>query len=189
MRLFLTIAMFVSSTLFIFSCKKEKAGGTVLVSMQSTTAPYNEVNVYVKELWANYSTEKSNSNWIKLETATGFYDLMDLTVLNDTLLVLGSKIPEAKHLTQLRFVFESDSNYVLKLGDVDSVHYPLQMTNLTTNGVKIQLNHELKSAAKMTLGLLFDTDPSITPLTGSMGQDSIYLLDPKITINYADVVE
>ena len=174
--------LIVFSIFFLTACKKDPASSTVTIRMEAESAPYYEVNVFVKEIWAHYSTKESNTNWEKLTIKSGYYDLLNLGVLGDTIIAAGISLPEGQ-LTQLRFVLESDSCYLVEMGDPDFTRVPTPLASTQYTGLKIPANTPIKGNAMMSMWLNFDAGSSIT-----MDADG-YILDPKIVMDSVHYVE
>lgn len=184
LRLTLSGSVFFLFGLIVLSaCKKDPVSGTVNISMEAEPAPYYEVNVFVKEIWAHYATDESNTNWEQLSIRKGFYNLLDLGILGDTIIAQSAALPEGQ-LTQLRFVLESDSCHLIELGDSDFTRVPTPLASTQFTGLKITTNSPIKGSTIMNLRLNFDTGNSI-----SLDDEGGYILDPIITVDTVAYVE
>lgn len=178
-----SVFLIVLSALIV-SCKKDPASGTMNLTMKADDAPYEEVNVYVKEMWANYSTKKTSTNWEKVDIRPGFYDLLHLSVLLEDTIIANSIALTEGQLTQLRLVFESDSCHLFELGDPDFVRQPMPLANTSVNGVKISVNRPIKGNAIMNLRLNVDTENSVL-----VDDEGAYQFDPQIEVDTVSYIE
>lgn len=156
MNLLRKISLASLLVLLVVSCKKETAPSFELTIAASDNKHLN-TSVNIKEVWLNYSTKKSNSEWIRLNIAAGIYDLSDLYIdQRDTLLMPQTPIEDLQTLIQLRFIFGDTNNFVIT-NTQDTLD--MAVSGIGLSGYKVGVNSGLEPAKryKVRLAMYGDT--------------------------------
>lgn len=151
--------------LLIVSCKKEQAPSFELTIAASDNKHLN-TSVNIKEVWLNYSTKKSNSEWIRLDIAAGIYDLSDLYLdQRDTLLMPQTPIDDLQTLIQLRFIFGDTNNFVIT-NNQDTLD--MAVSSIGLSGYKVGINSGLEPTKRYKVRLTMYGDTTaivgVTPI-------------------------
>lgn len=152
----------------IISCKKDQSS-SVEIAITSDEIPYSKSTVRVKEIWLNYATKKSNSEWVRLDLAGTEYDFVDLyNDLRDTIIVAQTKIDDIKTLLQVRLTFEETGNQVItNMQDT----LDLSMSNSAIHGIQVSINkatekgkiYDLRLAIKADSTAIIQNNPVFDP--------------------------
>lgn len=150
--LFLTFVALV-----LVACKKNKSG-TIEIAIESDALTHLQADVTISEIWLNYTTKKSKSEWLKLDVKSGVYDLADLyNDERDTIIVPAQTIEGLETFLQLRMAFGGDSTRVITM-----VSDTVKMTTegLALNGLKLGINKNSSEDKKHYLTVLITPDSS-----------------------------
>lgn len=171
---FFATAMLVSaSLLFLSACSKNEtmssAGNSKLsVYLTDDPAAYDAVNIDIKDIQVNTSTD-ANAGWQSLPVVRpGVYNLLDFRNGLDTL--LASKELPAGRISQIRLVLGTNNSVVVK-----GTTYPLETPSAQQSGLKLNIQADLVADVEYRLWLDFDANRSIVT-TGS----NKYILKPVI---------
>lgn len=154
----------------IISCKKDQSA-SIEIAITSDEIPYSKSAINVKEIWLNYASRKSNSEWVKLELAGTQYDFVDLyNDLRDTIIVAQTKIDDIKTLIQLRFTFEETGNQVItNMQDT----LDLSMSPTATSGFQLSINKATEKGKIYDLRLAIKADSTAINLNPPVFDPSI----------------
>lgn len=137
------------------SCKKDKYA-SFEVTLSSDKVVAKKATVRIKEVWLNYATKKSNSEWMKLEVDTVSYDLARLyNGQVDTLFIPEVKVDNITTLMKFRVVVAADKHSVITPAD-DTLEMTLDPT--LTDGIKASVNKSLENLKTYTVQLKFQPD-------------------------------
>lgn len=152
-----------------YACQKEGNSGTTNLKIRLTDNPFNatEVNVDIREVRVNIHDD--SAGWVRLNTNTGVYNLLELQNGIDTLLAQGI-IPTGT-LKEVRFVLGSDNSIM-----IDNTLYPLTIPSGSESGLKIKLNKQLNASLD---SLIIDFDAALSILQTGTGE---YKLKPVLKI-------
>ncbi|MBL7743774.1 MAG: DUF4382 domain-containing protein [Chitinophagaceae bacterium] len=164
----LLLMLFLLAAVF-FGCQKEKSSGTTNLKIRLTDNPFNatEVNVDIREVRVNIHDD--SAGWVRLNTNTGVYNLLELQNGIDTLLAQGI-IPTGT-LKEVRFVLGSDNSIM-----IGNTLYPLTIPSGSESGLKIKLNKQLNASLD---SLVIDFDAALSILQTGTGE---YKLKPVLKI-------
>jgi hypothetical protein len=160
-------------TLFVFSsCSKNDAASSdkarLQVFLTDDPANYDQVNIDIKDVMINYSSD-TGSNWVSLNgVKAGSYDLLRLRDGRDTL--LGDAQIQTGKIQQIRLIL--GSNNTVKVGNQT---YDLTTPSAQQSGLKIKINQDVNAGVLYKLLLDFDASRSIVR-TGN----GKYILKPVI---------
>jgi len=171
---FFATAMLVSaSLLFLSACSKNEtmsSGGKSKLSVYLTDDPavYDAVNIDIKDIQVNNSTDP-DAGWQSLPVVRpGVYNLLDFRNGLDTL--LASKELPAGRISQIRLVLGTNNSVV-----IDGTTHPLETPSAQQSGLKLNVQADLVADVEYRLWLDFDANRSIVT-TGS----NKYILKPVI---------
>jgi hypothetical protein len=151
MKMFRKVLMLGCSAIVLFACSKENSGNTTLrVRMTDAPAPYDEVNVDLREVRVNFSDD--SSGWVNLSTHAGIYNLLGLQNGVDTVIAQGT-VPTGR-VKEIRFVL-GDNNTIV----VGGQSYPLSIPSGETSGLKIKIDKGLRNNLD---SLLIDFDAALS---------------------------
>ena len=171
LSLFLFVAIL---SLFIWSCSDstspEETQGQILIKMVDSPADYDQVNIAVSRVEVHKANSDSSSGWLVINNTPAVYDL--LTLRNGASTVLGNKMLDAGHYSQIRLIIGTGSNIV-----VDGNAYNLTIPSGMQSGVKLNHAFDIEAGNIYELMLDFDADHSIVK-TGS----NEYKLKPVIRL-------
>jgi hypothetical protein len=138
----------------VTSCKKESNQKTTHLSVRMSDAPasYEEVNVDVREVRVNMTTD--SSGWVTLPTRAGIYNLLALRNGVDTLLANGSVTRGT--VREIRLVL--GTNNTIKTGGITS---SLSIPSGAESGLKLKLQKSLDSEDE-DIEIDFDADASVS---------------------------
>ncbi|HLU87931.1 MAG TPA: hypothetical protein VKZ44_09275 [Taishania sp.] len=137
------------------SCKKDK-GPAIEINVGSEFFPEGKSTIKVKEIWLNYATKKSNSEWMKLDLAQTSFDLAELYEdSRDTNLVNSTVVNRLQTLLKLRIHFESEHNSLITPQD-DTLSITVAPDAIA--GIKTNLNHKISESNKYRINLKIKTD-------------------------------
>jgi hypothetical protein len=160
-------ALFITSSLFILSCKKESGGSTNLkVKLTDAPAAYDEVNVDIREV--NIKVDGDSAEWIPLPTAAGIYNLLEYQDGVDTL--ISQAVISGSVIKEIRLVLGTENS--IKSG---SEIFPLTIPSGSESGLKIKMNKTLNGGIDYVT-LDFDAALSVTNESGG------YKLHPVVKI-------
>lgn len=156
------------TTALISGCSDEERNATIQVWLTDAPGDYQEVNVEIEGVEIHTSDGEEEEGWQSLNTASGVYNLLELTNGLDTL--LGSIEIPAGRVSQIR----------LKLGDnntlkVNDETYPLNVPSGSQSGLKLQIHQDF--AEGVTYKILLDFDVARSIVTTGNGN---YKLKPVI---------
>jgi hypothetical protein len=136
----------------ISSCKNDKKGDKVLLTVRMTDAPanYDAVTVDVQGVEIVGENEKT----VVLTTTPGLYNLLNLSNGINTILATGYIDPGK--VSQIRLILGPDNTV-----RIDNVNYPLSTTSAMQSGLKIQMNQTFEAGIEYTILLDFDANQSI----------------------------
>ncbi len=139
----------------LIACKKDPAASLEIAITADKTEHVN-TSVKVQEIWLNYATKKSKSEWIKLDIAAGVYDLSDLyNDQRDTVIMAQTSIEDITTLLQLRFTFGATDNSVITQTD-DTLS--MSMSSAALAGIKVSLNKSVETGKLYDLRLAIKAD-------------------------------
>lgn len=140
--------------------KSNSSSNPAHLQVKLTDAPgdYKAVNVDVREVQINTTTD-SASGWVTVpHLHVGVYNLMDLTGGADTL--LGSIDLPAGQISQVRLILGPNNSLTLKDGTTVSLNTP----SAQQSGLKLNVDQNLTAGITYKLLLDFDAGRSIVPL-------------------------
>ena len=148
-KILLLCSLFVAC-IVIVACKKGSSDQSNL-KIRLTDAPgvYQEVNIDLKEV----NVKLNGEHWVKLDAVPGIYDLLGLQNGVDTL-IASSPLPK-EVVKEIRLVLGSENTI-----KVNGVVFPLIVPSGAESGLKIKVNHSLKSDIE-TLIIDFDAALSV----------------------------
>lgn len=155
--------------ILLVSCKKDTSP-SLEIAITSDDVYHPGAFVNVKEIWLNYATKKSKSEWLKLEIQPGIYDLADLYLdQRDTVILAQTTIEDAKTLLQLRFIFGNEGNSIITQ-NADTLDMSVSAVGLS--GVKVGINkgieagrqYDLRLAVKGDSTSIYETEPIFDPV-------------------------
>lgn len=137
------------------SCKKD-ASTSLEIAIASDEVYHPNVSVNVKEVWLNYATKKSKSEWLRLDIRAGVYDLAHLyTNQKDTVIMPQTVIDDLETLLQIRFIFGDQQNSIITaLTDT----LDLNMSSMAASGIKVGLNKGVEKEKQYDLRLAIKAD-------------------------------
>lgn len=139
----------------LISCKKDP-DTSLGIAITSDDVYHQNVSVNVKEIWLNYATKKSKSEWIKLDIQSGVYDLADLYPDQKDTVILGPTIIEdIQTLLQLRVTFGTQGNSIITQTE-DTL--AMTLSNVALSGVKVSLNKGVDAGKRYDLRLAIKAD-------------------------------
>ena len=149
------IAYTVFFAAILISCKKD-ASPSIEIAIAADEVYHKNVSVDIKEVWLNYATKKSNSEWMQLEIQSGLYDLADLYMdQRDTIILPQTVIEDAQTLIQLRMIFGTSGNTVITQSQ-DTLD--LNISNNGLSGVKVGINRKIEAGMRYDLRLALASD-------------------------------
>lgn len=167
----------MSIGLMLAGCSKNNStSSSAQLQIKLTDAPgdYKAVNIDVKEVQINRSTD-SVSGWVSVPSInSGIYNLMDLTAGKDTL--LGTMDLPAGQISQVRLVLGSNNTLTLQDGSTVSLSTP----SAQQSGLKLNINQTLNEGITYNLLLDFDAGRSVVAL----GKTDKYNLKPVIKASF-----
>lgn len=139
----------------LISCKKDSST-SLEIAIASDEVYHPNVSVNVKEVWLNYATKKSKSEWLRLDILPGVYNLADLyDNQRDTVILPQTTIENLETLLQVRFIFgEQENSIITALEDT----LDLNMSSSAINGIKIGLNKGIDKGKQYDLRLAIKAD-------------------------------
>lgn len=164
--------------LLLAGCSKNNSpsSNTAKVQVKLTDAPgdYQAVNVDVKEVQINMSTD-STSGWQTVPNLNaGVYNLMDLTGGADTL--LGTLDLPGGKISQVRLILGSNNTVTLKDGTTVNLSTP----SAQQSGLKLNIDQNLTAGITYKLLLDFNAGKSVV----SAGNSNKYNLKPVIKASF-----
>lgn len=139
----------------VAACKKDPSASLEIAIAADKTEHLN-TSVKIQEIWLNYATKKSKSEWIKLDIAAGVYDLSDLyDDQRDTVIMAQTRIEDIQTLLQLRLTFGSTENSVITQAD-DTLS--MSMSSEALAGIKVSLNKSVEAGKLYDLRLAIKAD-------------------------------
>lgn len=139
----------------LIACKKDPSASLEIAIAADKTEHLN-TSVKIQEIWLNYATKKSKSEWIKLDIAAGVYDLSDLyNDQRDTLIMVQTSIEDIQTLLQVRVTFGATENSVITQAD-DTLS--MSMSPEALAGIKISLNKNVEAGKLYDLRLAIKAD-------------------------------
>jgi hypothetical protein len=144
MKMKLIIAVLLCTSVSFMACKKEEAGQTTL-SLRMTDFPgdWEEVNIDLKEVQVKFDND--STQWLKLETDTGIYNLLGLQNGIDTLIAKGT-FPTNYFVKEIRLIVGPD-NTIKTNGET----FPLTIPSGAETGLKIKVNKKLQATLETVL--------------------------------------
>lgn len=137
------------------SCKKDPSP-SIEVAIAADEVYHQNVSVDIREIWLNYATKKSKSEWMKLEIAPGLYDLADLYAdQRDTIILAQTPIEDAQTLIQLRMIFGNTGNSIITQFQ-DTLDMSVSPEGLS--GVKVGINRNVDAGSHYDLRLVLKGD-------------------------------
>lgn len=137
------------------SCKKDTST-SFEIAIASDEVYHPNVSVKVKEIWLNYTTKKSKSEWLRLNILPGVYNLANLYEhQKDTLIMPQTTIENLETLLQVRFIFGDQGNSIITALE-DTLD--LSMSSQAVSGIKVGLNKELEKGKHYDLRLAIKAD-------------------------------
>jgi hypothetical protein len=154
-RPFLSLALGVFSVLLLSSCSKNDSSKAHLqVYLTDQPGNYQQVNIDVKDVLINYSSD-TGSGWVSLAgVKSGNYDILRLTNGNDTL--LADAQVQTGRIQQIRLVL--GPNNTVKVGGQT---YDLATPSAQQSGLKINIHQDVTSGVLYKLILDFDASRSV----------------------------
>jgi hypothetical protein len=136
----------------ISSCKNDKKGEQVLLTVRMTDAPanYDAVTIDVQGV----EIIGGDGSTVVLTTTPGLYNLLDLSNGINTILATG--YVKAGKVSQVRLIL--GPNNTVK---VDNVNYPLSTPSAMQSGLKIQMNQTYEAGVEYIILLDFDANQSV----------------------------
>jgi len=154
----------------LIACKKDPSASLEIAITADKTQHLN-TSVNVQEIWLNYSTKKSKSEWIKLDIAAGVYDLSDLyNDQRDTVIMVQTGIEDIQTLLQVRFTFGATGNSVITQAN-DTLS--MNMSTAALAGIKVSLNKSVESGKLYDLRLAIKADSAAIHLPEPVFDPSI----------------
>ncbi len=151
----------ISIGLLLAGCSKNNSSGSpARLQVKLTDAPgdYQAVNVDIKEVQINQTTD-STSGWVSLQNVNaGVYNLMDLTGGADTL--LGTIDLPAGQINQVRLILGSNNTVTLNDGSTFSLNTP----SAQQSGLKLNIDQSLTAGITYNLLLDFNAGRSVVAL-------------------------
>ncbi|MCO5261113.1 MAG: hypothetical protein M9916_13320 [Crocinitomicaceae bacterium] len=152
---FYSVIIGVFVVFFASSCKKNKYA-SFQVSITSDQVLPKKVSVGIKEIWLNYTTKKSNSEWMKLEVDSSRIDLAHLYNDGvDTLFIPEVRIDKIKTLLKFRVVLNTKNNSVITQND-DTLS--LALVPEIQDGIKASVNKALENQKMYAIKLILQPD-------------------------------
>lgn len=137
------------------SCKKD-APTSLEIAIASDEVYHPNVSVNVKEVWLNYATKKSKSEWLRLDIIPGVYNLTYLQQhQKDTVIMRQTVIEDIETFLQLRFIFGDQGNSIIT-ASADTLD--LSMSSMAISGVKVGLNKAIDKGKQYDLRLAIKAD-------------------------------
>jgi hypothetical protein len=136
----------------ISSCKSDKKGDKVQLTVRMTDSPANYEAVTIDVQGVEIVGDKGST--VALNTTSGLYNLLDLTNGINTILATG--YIEAGKVSQIRLIL-GPANTVR----VNKVNYPLSTPSAMQSGLKIQMNQTYEAGIDYNILLDFDANQSI----------------------------
>jgi hypothetical protein len=169
---FALLALMTAVTFFATSCNKGPENSTnkarFQVYLTDDPGNYQQVNIDVRDILINYSSDTANG-WTSLGSVrTGSYDVLRLVNDRDTLLA-DAEINTGR-IQQIRLVL--GSNNTVK---VDGQVYPLETPSAQQSGLKLNIHQDVNEGILYKLIMDFDASRSIVK-TGN----GKYILKPVI---------
>lgn len=172
-----SIIILLGIGLLLAGCSKNNSSGnTAHLQVKLTDAPgdYKAVNVDVKEVQINRTTD-STSGWESVPNLNaGVYNLMALTGGADTL--LGTLDLPAGTISQVRLILGTNNTLTLKDGSTVSLSTP----SAEQSGLKLNIHQTLTEGITYKLLLDFDAGRSVV----SAGNSGKYNLKPVIKASF-----
>jgi len=166
------ISMVLSVAMLFNSCKKDKPGyDSIRVNLTDAPAPYQQVNVDIKQIEVHVVPTSGSGQWITLPTKSGIYDLLTLQNGIDTSIVNATQLPAGK-ITQMRLILGSNNSVM-----DNSVVYPLDIPSGSQTGIKI--SGSIAVNPNTTIQVLLDFDASQSVVLQGNGD---YHLKPVIQV-------
>jgi hypothetical protein len=136
----------------ISSCKNDKKGEQVLLTVRMTDAPanYDAVTIDVQSV----EIVGDAGSPVVLTTTPGLYNLLELSNGINTILATGYM--NAGKVSQIRLILGPNNTI-----RVDNVNYPLSTPSAMQSGLKIQMNQTFEAGIEYTILLDFDANQSI----------------------------
>lgn len=170
--LFITAIVFSSCSKSDDSNPSNDSGQSDLkVKLTDLPAPYEEVNVDIREVRVKFSDDSTQSGWITLLTNAGVYNLLSLQNGMDTL--LASATVQTGVLKQIRLILGTNNSI-----KISGAVYPLVVPSGAETGLKIMLN---KAISATTETVLIDFDANLSVVAGVPGD---YKLVPVLRVVY-----
>ena len=139
----------------LIACKKDKSG-TLEIKIKSDALTHLQADISISEIWLNYTTKKSKSEWLKLELNPAIYDLAKLYNNDkDTIIFPAQTIEDLETFLQLRMHFGSDSTRVITMAS-DTVKMTADQTAI--NGLKLGINKNSTEGKTHQLTILISPD-------------------------------
>lgn len=139
----------------LISCKKDSST-SLEIAIASDEVYHPNVSVNVKEVWLNYATKKSKSEWLRLDIAPGIYNLAYLQAnQKDTVIMPQTVIDNLETLLQVRFIFGDEGNSIITAAQ-DTVD--LSMSSMAISGIKVGLNKQIDQGKQYDLRLAIKAD-------------------------------
>lgn len=139
----------------LLACKKDQSG-TIEIAIESDALTHLQADVTISDIWLNYTTKKSNSEWMKLDLVPGVYDLAHLYNNDkDTIILPAQTIEGLETFLQIRMHFGGDSTRVITMLE-DTVKMTTDMSAI--NGLQVAINKRSSQDKKHTLKLLIAPD-------------------------------
>ncbi len=166
----LTTVLFATaiSAFILTGCSKSKDKSTLQIRLTDAPTALEEVNVEIREVEVklhetprnneetprnNEPSTPDNEEWVKLETNSRVYNLLELQ--NGTEAVLASAALPSGIVKEIRFILGTN-NTVRENGVV----YPLEIPSGATSGLKIKVDKKLLAQLE-TLTIDFDAALSV----------------------------
>lgn len=167
------MAVVATVSLALVSCDKNQNSSSgksrLQVALTDDPANYEAVNIDVRDVRINYSSDTANG-WTSLNAVrTGNYDILRLVNGKDTLLA-DAEIASGR-IQQIRLVL-GDNNFV----KVNGQTYKLETPSAQQSGLKINLHQDATEGGTYKLLLDFDASRSIV----TAGNSGKYILKPVI---------
>jgi hypothetical protein len=139
----------------LVSCKKDSST-SLEIAIASDEIYHSNVSVNVKEVWLNYATKKSKSEWLRLDIVPSTYNLAYLyNNQKDTVILPQTTIENLETLLQIRFIFGEQGNSVITVLE-DTLD--LSMSSSAMSGIKIGLNKAIDKGKQYDLRLAIKAD-------------------------------
>lgn len=161
MKTFFIISFGFLLAITISSCKKETKS-TINLAFTSDSITHKQVNIRLHEAWVNYTTKKSNSEWVELEVDTSVFNLAGL-YQNQSIFeaVKASEIENLKTIIKLRLTFRVDSNNVITQSD-DTLS--MTLSNNALIGLNAGVNKNVTENKINFIKLAFTSDSSLNEI-------------------------